>query len=109
LAESDDLKGYQCPKCGWSDIFQTTSCPRCHGKLGETRFSKNGKIATYTVIRYPPKGFENESPYVVALIDIEKGPRTIGRISTNQTELRIGQDVRFVREKDGALQFEVLT
>ncbi len=109
MAEPNGLTGYQCPKCGWRDIFRATGCPRCDGELRETRFSENGKIATYTIIRYPPKGFENESPYVVALIDLEKGPRTIGRISTNQTELRIGQNVRFVREKNGALEFEVLT
>ncbi len=109
MTESDSFKGYQCSKCGWRDAFQATNCPRCFEKVQETQFSTNGKIASYTTIRYPPKGFENESPYVVALIDIEKGPRTIARISTNQTDLKIGQNVRFVREKNGALEFKALT
>ncbi len=68
-------------------------------------FSGKGKVATFTVIRYPPKGFENESPYVVALIDLEMGPRVIGRIAASPERLRIGTEVHLVHNANGVLEF----
>jgi len=99
--------GYICPKCGWSDVYATEICPRCYSHLKETRFSTRGKIATFTVIRSPPLGFENQAPYVVALIDLENGPRVMGRVATNPDGLQIGQSVQFVGSSNGALEFRV--
>jgi uncharacterized OB-fold protein len=70
-------------------------------------FSTRGKIVTFTVIRSPPLGFENQAPYVVALIDIENGPRVMGRVATNPDGLQIGQSVQFVGSRNGALEFRV--
>jgi uncharacterized OB-fold protein len=62
-------------------------------------------VATFTVIRYPPQGFEKESPYVVALVDIQNGPRVMGRIKSTPEGLRIGQEVKFLRNINGLLEF----
>jgi len=70
-------------------------------------FSSRGKIATFTVIRSPPLGFENQAPYVVALIDIENGPRVMGRVATNPNGLQIGRSVQFVGSTSGAFEFRV--
>jgi uncharacterized OB-fold protein len=88
-----------------ADVFPTAICPRCHTLLKETEFSRQGTIVTFTVIRYPPKGFEKESPYVVALVDIENGPRVIGRIKANPNYVQIGKAVSSVRDNHGALEF----
>ena len=45
---------------------------------------------TYTAIRYPPKGFEDQAPYVVAIINLKKGPRVIGRILNAADGVKIG-------------------
>jgi uncharacterized OB-fold protein len=68
--------------------------------------SGKGKIATFTVVRYPPAGFEQEGPYIVALVDLEDGPRVIGRIKANLDGLQTSQAVRYVGKADGALRFE---
>jgi uncharacterized OB-fold protein len=107
LAEAAGIKGYTCPQCNWSDFYVAEKCPRCHISTQETMFSPNGRVATFTVIRYPPRGFEKDSPYVVALIDLEKGPRVIGRIIADPVNLEIGRAIRFVRNNNGALEFEV--
>jgi hypothetical protein len=73
----------------------------------EKNFQGQGKITTFTVIRYPPRGFESESPYAVALIDIETGPRVIGRVSGPLELMDIGKSVSFVRESRGALEFKL--
>lgn len=82
-------------------------CPRCQSHVKEASFSGEGKIGTFTVIRYPPEGFEQEAPYVVALIDLENGPRVIGIIVEASENLQIGQTVSFLRVSKGGLEFMV--
>jgi uncharacterized OB-fold protein len=66
-----------------------------------------GRVVTFTAIRYPPKGFENQAPYVVAIIDIEGGPRVIGRLSNSSDEVKIGADVVLKSNKEGSLEFQL--
>jgi len=96
-----------CPKCNWFDVFQTKICPRCHGSVQDTLFSGSGKVASYTVIRYPPKGFEGESPYVVALIDIDSGPRVMARVNAKPEDVQIGTQVSFQGNSGGKLEFAI--
>jgi uncharacterized OB-fold protein len=105
VAKLIGINGYSCPKCGWSDLVQVKVCPVCQSSVDQTQFSKHGKIATFTVIRYPPLGFEKDSPYLIALIALEKGPKVIGRVIENLKNAKIGQAVTFAREMKGALVF----
>lgn len=101
------IKGFSCPKCGWSDVFAVEACPRCRSNVEEVLFSGRGKIATFTLIRSPPKEFEGKAPYIVAMIDLENGPRVIGRIIKGSENLEIGQLVSFLAVSNGALEFEL--
>jgi len=106
LSEVKGVPGFVCPKCKWSGVFQTGPCPSCHNStVEETLFSNRGKIATFTVIRYPPTGFEGESPYVVGLIDIENGPRVMARIIAKTDDVQIGKSVSFLGDSKGRLEF----
>ena len=100
-----DISGVTCPKCHWSDFYKAQLCPRCLTPPVETVFPGHGRIVTFTVIRYPPTGFENQAPYVVALIDLKGGPRVIGRINAKPEEIEIGMMVTFSGETSGALEF----
>jgi len=99
------ISGVICPKCNWSDFFKAQVCPRCLTELTAASFQDRGRIVTFTVIRYPPVGFEEEAPYVVAIIDLIGGPRVIGRINAHPEEVKIGSSVEFTREATGALEF----
>ena len=99
------ISGVICPKCRWSDFFKAQVCPRCLTELSDTSFPGQGRIVTFTVIRYPPIGFEEQAPYVVALIDLNDGPRVIGRVNAKPEEVKIGASVDFTREAAGALEF----
>jgi len=100
------ISSYVCEKCGWVDFYPAETCPRCNSNTKQTMISALGRIVTYTAIRYPPRGFENQAPYVVAIIDIEGGPRVIGRIS-NASEAKIGADVVLNSKTKGRLEFQV--
>ena len=103
----EGIRGFSCSRCNWSDGFAVDACPRCRSPVREAIFSGNGEIVTFTVIRYPPEGFEKEAPYVVALIDLENGPRVIGRIVEDPANLQIGQGVSFLTITNDCLKFKV--
>ena len=98
---------YVCRKCGWADFHPVSHCPRCLGDIMQMTITGEGRIVTYTTIRYPPKGFENQAPYVVAIIDLEKGPRVIGRITNSVDEAEIGSPVSLSSSKEGTLEFQL--
>jgi uncharacterized OB-fold protein len=78
--------------------------------LGEIRvlsLDGKGRIVSFTVIRYPPRGFENEAPYVVAIIDVENGPRVIGRLSNSADKVGIGNAVSLKSVGEGRLEFQL--
>jgi len=101
------ITAYVCQQCGWTDFQLAAKCPRCHGDVSQSTFAGTGKIATFTVIRYPPKGFENQSPYVVAIIEIENGPRVVGRVSGSGDEVKIGSAVALKSNTRGTLEFQL--
>jgi hypothetical protein len=101
------IVSYVCQKCGWADFYPAETCPHCSSNTKQTPLSGVGKVVTFTEIRYPPTGFENQAPYVVAIINIEGGPRVIGRISNPNDEVKIGADVVLKSNKEGSLEFQL--
>jgi uncharacterized OB-fold protein len=64
-------------------------------KFKPVKLEYNGEVLTYTVIRVAPQGFEKQSPYALAVIQLEGG----GRITTQVTDIpvddvKIGLKVR---------------
>jgi len=101
------ITSYVCQKCGWADFYHAETCPRCNSNTKQTALSGVGRVVTFTAIRYPPKGFENQAPYVVAIVDIERGPRVIGRLSNPSDEVKIGAKVVLKSKKEGSLEFQL--
>ena len=106
MTEVKQLEGYVCAKCHWADVFPVQTCPRCHGPTTHDTFSDTGQIASFTVVRYPPQGFEKESPYIVALVDIKNGPRVMARVLAAPESIQIGQEVKFSGMRNGALEYK---
>ena len=77
--------------------------------MKQSAFTGKGKIVTYTAIRYPPKGFENQAPYVVAIIDIENGPRVMGRVTDPSDDVKIDSVVSLSSVNEDALEFRLVT
>ncbi len=73
--------------------------------MREFQLPKEGRVTTFTIIRYPPLGFEDLTPYAVGLIDFDGGHRIIGRIGGDINHLAIGQPVTFVRVVNSAFEF----
>lgn len=87
----------KCEDCGRTHYYPRAICPYCHSlKLKPTPLSGNGRIYSYTVQRQPAGAeFAEDVPYVVALVDLDEGPRMLARIQVDSPDrVAIGQRVR---------------
>ena len=88
------LIGSRCQSCGRVFFPPKSFCPDCRrkGKVEEYQFSGKGKILTYPIIRVPPEGFE--SPYAVAIIELEEGTNISGQVVGDPDQVGIGKKVK---------------
>lgn len=85
-----------CPDCGRYVYYPRAICPHCHSDRLEWReASGEGTIYSFTVSRRPAgPAFEDDVPYVVAIIELEEGPRMMSNVKTDDVEkVRIGERV----------------
>ena len=91
-----NLIGTQCTRCGRYFFPPRTFCPDCRraGKIADYKFAGNGTVITYTIIRTASEQFEQMTPYALAIIQLDEGPRLTGQVIGNPEEVRIGMKVR---------------
>jgi scaffold protein (connect acetoacetyl-CoA thiolase and HMG-CoA synthase) len=91
-----NLIGTRCGTCGTHFFPPRSFCPSCRreGKIQEYRFPGKGKVVTYTVIRSASEQFEHQTPYVLAIIQLDEGPRFTAQVVAEPGEIRVGTPVR---------------
>ena len=94
-----------CGDCGKHHFYPRSICPCCHSdNLRFNTVSGRGKVHTFTIARRPAgPTFADDVPYVVALIELEEGPRMMSRIQTGDpAKVHIGAkvEVTFVKATD---------
>lgn len=96
----------KCGSCGKPRHYPRLVCDACHSLEHEWfEVSGRGRIHSWTVAHHAfHPAFAGEVPYVLATVDLEEGPRALGRVEDLPAEaLRIGLDVvaRFAVTEDG--------
>ncbi len=99
-----NLMGSKCENCGKVWFPTRDICPECHresiGKMKPYKLKPTGTILTYTVIRTPQKGFEKIAPYIMAIVEMDDGPRITSQIvDCEPDEVEIGKRVKAVFRK----------
>lgn len=76
------LELQRCGRCGGYRFFPGPVCPVCLEPGGEwTPVSGRGRLYSFTVVhRAPGPTFAAEVPYMIALVDLEEGPRLMARL-----------------------------
>jgi len=99
-----NLIGTRCTSCGRFFFPPRSFCPDCRraGKIVDYQFSGNGTVVTYTVVRTASEQFERMTPYVLAIVKLDEGPRITGQVVCTPEEVRIGMRVRPVFRKIAA-------
>jgi uncharacterized OB-fold protein len=56
---------------------------------------RTGKILTHTIIRVPPAPFKDQSPYAMAVIEMDDGPRLTAQVvDWKEGQLVTGQKIK---------------
>lgn len=96
-----ELRLQECRNCGEVRHYPRSHCPNC--RSAEARWIKatgRGRIHSFVVIyRALHPAFQEKVPYVVALIELEEGPRMISDlIDCDPAQVTIGMPVTIVFE-----------
>jgi len=86
----------RCTGCGHHQLYARAHCLRCRGPVDWVPATGRGTIYSYTVIRQNfSRSFKHLLPYVVALVDLEEGPRLMTNVvGCEPGDVRIGSAVR---------------
>lgn len=99
IPERYNLIGTKCKSCDSVFFPPRSICPNCRrmGTIEEFQLSGNGEIVSYTKIQEPLEGFEDQAPYVLAIVELEEGPRITGQIAdVDPEDVEIGKKVERV-------------
>jgi len=85
----------RCQSCSHVLFYPRAHCDACHSdQLVWEDASGTGTIASYTVVRRGVSA-DFEAPYVIALIDLDEGPRMMSQIvGADPDGLAVGLSVR---------------
>ena len=88
FGERYDLDGNFCQTCKTAFFPARPVCPNCRrkGKLVEQKMPKTGKVITFTEVFSGPAGFEHETPYFIAIIELENKTRLLSQIVDSERE-----------------------
>jgi uncharacterized OB-fold protein len=86
----------RCTSCGNHQLYPRWRCLRCRGEVQWVDASGGGTVYSFTVVRQNfSRPFRDLLPYVVALVDLDEGPRLMTNIvGCDPDDVRIGMSVR---------------
>ena len=76
------LVGEVCPHCEAKLFPPRDVCPECGGEAKTLyTFSGRGAVYSFTTVFDAPAGYEENAPYMVALIKLEEGPMVTAQLT----------------------------
>lgn len=94
-----------CRSCGESSLYARPFCPRCWSEdVALTPASGRARLYTWSVVHRNAAPFDTRTPYVLAMVDLEEGPRLMTVVEDCPVEmLRADLDlvVAFRTDEDG--------
>lgn len=102
--QENRLTYQRCINCNHAWLPARSECPNCLGEQWRREDSKGrGKLVSWVVYHhaYQP-AFAERLPYVVAIVQLDEGPRMISNIvGDNSSNLMINQELRMVVQSEG--------
>ena len=100
-----ELLYQECPACGHRQLYPRAMCTECAAAPEWRRASGRGTVYTYTVIRQNwAEPFREMLPYVVAMIELEEGPRLMSNVTDcapDDVSVGMAVEVWFEPAEDG--------
>ncbi len=91
-----NLIGTHCAACDEYYFPPRSVCPNCRrdARIEEYKFKGTGTVITHTTIYSGTDDFERQTPYNLAIIKLDEGPRLTGQVVAPPGEVKIGMHVR---------------
>jgi uncharacterized OB-fold protein len=95
------LVGEVCPHCSAKIFPPRDVCPQCGKEAkNEFAFSGRGEVFSYTTIYDAPAGYEDITPYTVALVKLIEGPMVTAQLTDLGSQpIEIGMPVEMVTRR----------
>jgi uncharacterized OB-fold protein len=62
-------------------------------------FAGTGEVYSFTTLQETPEGFDEQAPYVLALVKLDEGPMITAQITDVDEPVKIGDKVEMVTRK----------
>ncbi len=78
-------------------------CPGCrrNGLIVPFKFKGTGEVLTYTIVHSSTKDFTRHTPYILAIIKLDEGPRLTSQVICGHKDIHIGMKVKSAFRKLG--------
>ena len=95
------LVGDVCPHCDAKIFPPRDVCPHCGSEAKEAyAFSGQGEGFSYTVMHDAPSGYENNTPFTVAVVKLAEGPMVTAQLTDlGEKPVEIGMPVEMVTRR----------
>ena len=96
-----ELKIQQCADCHAWVFYPSLWCTHCYSSnLTWTRCTGLGEVYSFSVVHYPPYESHADVPYVLAIIELDEGPRMMTNVlNCPWRSVRVGMPVRLTFEE----------
>jgi len=110
--KNGELRGTKCQECGRIFFPPRADCSWCpESSMEWVKIEGAGNLVSFTRVHYGPTGFENDTPYTLALADFN-GVKVFGRItkelSEEQTKIGMALKAAAVTLPGGQLTYELI-
>ena len=102
--EQGKIMTTKCISCGTLLFPPKFYCAHCGGeKMEWIELKGTGRVVTFTTVYYGPAGFENETPYTIAIAEFPDGIQMLGHMDKgiDAGSIKIGIKVKAVPVKHG--------
>lgn len=94
------LRIQQCLSCSQPVFYPRSICPHCFSdQLEWITTNGRGHIYSYTIVHRSYGPFAQETPYVVAIVELDRGVRMLTRITGSREGVTVGAPVRVTFEQ----------
>jgi uncharacterized OB-fold protein len=95
------LIGEVCPHCEKKIFPPRDVCPHCGGEAKtQYAFSGRGEVFSFTTLHDGPAGYNDTTPYTVALVKLQEGPVVTAQLTDlGDQPIEIGMPVEMVTRR----------
>jgi uncharacterized OB-fold protein len=104
ISDRYNLMGSHCQNCKNDYFPQRKFCPKCRrkGKIVQKKMPSHGKVMSWTKVFAAPMGFEMETPYYLAIIELDNGVRLMSQlVDSKEAGVKTGAKVQLAFRRVG--------